>query len=223
LILGAGLNAGDDIASKTITSLDLSKFDTLELWGLSSIAISAGAFTLRLTSGSTTLSFNIPAVSADTETYHRISMTADQARQLTAVTTVAIRQATDVGVATVWFDDIKAVTDLTSKWEKIDDRLWAADREAGEIVFKPEMGTVPYNLLKISGGDQPVLLNADATVSEVDPMFVIAFATHLALRVPRGGSPAEVSERRSLSSEWRAEAEGRIRGASPLVNWRQVR
>jgi hypothetical protein len=222
LILNAGLGTNADIASKTISSLDLSQFDTLELWGLSSITLNAGDLTLRLTSGSTTIAFNIPAVVADTETYHRIAMTADQTRQLTAVTTVVIRQVADVGVGTVWFDDIKAVADLTSKWEGIDDRLWSADKEAGEIVFKPEMGTVPYSLLKIRGGDEPVLLDADATVSEVDPTYVIAFATHRLLMAPRQGSDEERRERRSLAAFWREEAESRIRSFPPVA-YRQVR
>ena len=222
LILAGGLSAGDDIASKTITSLDLSKYDFLELWGLSSIAISANDFALRLTSGSTTLSFDIPAMTADTDTYHRIAMTTDQARQLTAVTTIVIRQTVDVGACTVWFDDIKAVDNSTAKWEKIGERLWDADKQAGEIVFKPDMGTVPYGLLKITGGDEPALLNADATVSEVDPTYVIAFTSHLLLMAPHEGTDEERRDRRSLGLFWRNEAENRVRGLQP-VRYRQVR
>ena len=223
LILAAGVGAGDNVASKTITSLDISKYDTLELWTLSSVAAAAGDFTLRLTSGGTTISFNIPAVSADTWTYHRISMTADQARQLTAVVTVVVRQVTDIGAATLWIDDIKAAKNSDAQWEAFDPHLWHADEEAGEIVFRPNLSRVPYELLKIKGGDEPVLLNADATVSEVDPMFLIAKGTELAMMAVSGGAQIDPELRRQQVAYWNAEAHKRILALPNLAGWRDVR
>jgi len=216
LILAAGVAAGDNVASKTISSLDISKNDRLELWIRSTVAAAAGDFTIRLTSGSTTVAFNIPALVANTWHYHRITINPDDARQLTAVVTVVIRQVVDIGAATLWVDDIKAVENSSAEWEEIRQHLWDIDREAGEIVFKPNFGTVPYGLLKITGGGMPVLLNADATVSEVDPFYVIAMATHLLLRSNSEASKTE-------AATWRQEAEARIRGMTPFSNKRDAR
>ena len=216
LVLAALVANGDNIASKTISSLDISKNDRLEFWIRSSVAAAANDFTWRLTSGSTTVSFNIPALVANTWHYHRITINPDDARQLTAVTTVVLRQAAgDIGAATLWVDDIKAVENSSAQWEEIRQHLWDIDKEATEIVFKPSFGTVPYGLLKITGGGRPVLLNADATVSEIDPSYMIAMTTHLLLR-----SNPEADK--ALSAQWRQEAEMRIRGMTPFQNKRDV-
>ena len=215
LILAAAVAAGDNVASKTISSLDISKNDRIELWIRSSVAAAAGDFTLRLTSGSTTVAFNIPALVANTWHYHRITINPDDARSLTAVVTVVIRQVVDIGAATLWVDDIKAMENSSAEWEEIRPHLWSIDQEASEIVFKPEMGTIPYGLLKITGGGRPVLLNADATVSEVDPFYVIAMATHLLLRGNPEGDKGE-------AAAWRREAEMRILGMTPMSNKRDV-
>ena len=215
LILAAGLAAADNAASKTITAVDISKCDFLELWIRSTVAAAAGDFTVRLTSGSATIAFNVPALVANTWHYHRVAITPDNARQLTAITTVVLRQVVDIGAATLWVDDIKAVENSSAQWERIDPRLWAIDQEAGEIVFRPEMGTIPYGLLKISGGDKPALLNADATVVEVDPTYLIAKATELALRAKPGYDRATVLY-------WAQVAEQRIKNLPILQNRRDV-
>ena len=215
LVLAADLVAGDNVASKTISSLDISKADRIEFWIRSSVAAAAGAFTIRLTSGSTTVAFNVPALVANTWHYHRVAINPDDARSLTAVVTVVIRQVVDIGAATLWVDDIRATENSTAEWEEIRGHLWDIDKEAAEIVFKPNFGTIPYNLLKITGGGRPVLLNADGTVSEVDPFYMIAMTTHLIMR-------ADPEADKALTAQWRQEAEMRIRGMTPFQNKRDV-
>lgn len=222
LVLAAALAAGADAASKTITSIDLSKYDRIEFWIRSTVAAIAGDFTLRLTSGSTTVAFNVPVLVANTWHFHRVTINPDDARQLTAVTTVVLRQVVDIGPATLWLDDIKAAENSTARWEEIRQHLWDIDKEAGEIVFRPEWGTPPYNLLKITGGDKPVLLNADATVSEVDPFFVIAKATELVLMATSGGPNVDPDARRGMVVYWANEAEKRIRSLPVRQGARQV-
>ena len=222
LIIAAAVVAGDNVASKTITSLDISKYDRIEFWIRSSVLAAAGDFTLRLTSGSTTVAFNIPALVANTWHFHRVTINPDDVRQLTAVTTVVIRQVVDIGAATVWVDDIRAAENSSAKWERIRPHLWAIDQEAGEIVFRPDFGTVPYNLLKITGGDKPVLLNADGTVCEIDPFFVIAKATELVLMATSGGPQVDRDARREQVGYWASEAERRIRALPVRENARQV-
>ena len=222
LVVAAGAGADADLASKTIGSLDISKHDRIEFWIRSTVAAAANDLTLRLTSGSVTVAFNIPALVANTWHFHRVTLNPDDARQLTAVVTVVLRQVVDIGAATLWLDDIKAVENSSAKWEDIPPHLWDIDREAGEIAFKPDWGTPPYNLLKIKGGDKPVLLNADSTVSEVDPMLVIAKATELVLMATSGGPNVDPEARRGLAAYWANEAEKRIRALPVRMNARQV-
>ena len=222
LVVAAAAAADDNIASKTITALDISKNDRIGFWIRSSVLAAAGDFTLRLTSGSITVAFNVPALVANTWHFHRVTVNPDDARQLTAVTTVVLRQVVDIGAATVWLDGIRAEENSSAKWEEIRPHLWYIDKEAGEIVFKPEWGTVPYNLLKITGGDRPVLLNADGTNSEIDPFFVIAKATELALMATSGGPSVDPEARRGLAAYWGQEAEKRARAFPILTNKREV-
>ena len=222
LILAAAVVAGDNVASKTITALDISKCDRIGFWIRSSVAAAAGDFTLRLTSGSITVAFNVPALVANTWHFHRVTINPDDARQLTAVMTVVLRQVVDIGAATLWLDDIKAEENSSAKWEEIRPHLWDIDQEAGEIVFKPSWGSVPYNLLKITGGDKPVLLNADGTNSEIDPFFVIAKATELALMATSGGPSVDPAARRGLAAYWGQEAEKRAWNFPILVGKREV-
>ena len=223
LILAAAVAAGDNVASKTITSLDISRCDRIECWIMSSVVTVSGDLTLRLTSGSATVAFTVPALVANTWTYVRVTINPDDARQLTAVTTVVLRQVVDVGAATVWLDDIKAVVNSTAVWEPIPPHIWHSDEQTAEIVFEPAMGNVPYQLLKISGGAVPALLNADATASQIDPFYVIAKATELLLMGTSGGPQVDPNARRGQAAYWNGEAEKRIRSLPSLQDWRQVR
>ena len=222
LVLAAAVAAADNVASKTITSLDISKCDRIGFWIRSSVAAAAGDFTLRLTSGSTTVAFNVPALVANTWHFHRVTINPDDARQLTAVTTVVLRQVVDIGAATLWLDGIRAEENSSAEWEEIRPHNWYIDKEAGEIVFKPSWGTIPYNLLKITGGDRPVLLNADATASEVDPMFVIAKATELALMATSGGPQVDPVVRRQQAAYWAGVARERIANLPVLQDKQEV-
>jgi hypothetical protein len=207
-----------NIALKTIDSLDLSEHDYIEFQWKSSIAVTtAGDITIALTSSTTTITLNMPTAIANTWTMMRIALTNDQARQLSDVTRVTFAQATDLANATFWIDDINAVIDATAKWEPIDSRLWYPDKESGEIVFKPEMGTIPYQLLKIRGGDEPAIMTADTDVCEVDPEFVISFASELACRRSKD------EEIRQLRFGFRRDAEERVRSFPARQGWRDVR
>ena len=221
-LVAAGVSVAN-IAVKTISSLDISKYDYVEFWWKSSIAITtAGDITFGLTSSTATVTLSMPTALADTWTYMRIALTSDQSRQLSDVVTLTFAQATNLADATFWVDDIKAVENSTAKWEHIRPEMWSIDKEAGEIVFHPNFGIVPYQLMKITGGGIPALLNADATVSEVDPMFMIAKSTELLLLSTSGGPNVDPEARRSLAGYWSGIANERIRGLPARQNWREV-
>ena len=183
LVVDAAATAAASIASKTITALDMSTYDTLEFWILSSRALAASDLEVRLTSGATTISWQVPAITANIPTYVRVAGQPDFQRQLTAVVTVAVRQIVDIGATTLWFDDIKAAVNDSAVWRPVSSRAWSLDKDTGDLVFTQEgMESIGYSLLKLVGGDAPLLLTADSDVNEVDDLFVIYRATELAFR-----------------------------------------
>ena len=221
LLVDAAAAAGDIIGSKTITSTNFSEYDTMEFWIRCTAATAAGAMTIRLLSGSDTITFSVPALVADTWTLCRVSITGANQRLLTAVTTIQVRLVTDAA-NTVWVDDINMVQNSGALWERINPDSWTIDKEAGDIVlgFRPK-----YYLLKIVGGGKPVTLDADGTTSEIDPTLVIAKATALALMAnpPPGGAESEMALWRTQIAFWEAEAQKRVMALPNLTGYRDAR
>ena len=107
----------------------------------------------------------------------------------TALVSIGFEMDQDKGAHTVWFDDIRAVINDRAKWSPIPHDLWSIDKSARDLILTVSgVRRAGYNLLKLTGGDNPVLLNADATVAEVDEQYIIQRATALALEAKAGGS-----------------------------------
>ena len=193
------------VSSKVISSLDISKYDYVEFWVKSTIATVAGDFTLLLddtalvTSALETLS--IPALVADTWTYVRVALANPELD--TAIISVGLNAANQISSNTIWINDVKAVLDSTAEWVKMENRNWRIDQEARDVVmfFAP-----PYQLLKLTGGDKPLLLTADSDVNEVDDQYVIARATELTLLAVGGGPGTDLDALRALAGYWGSKA-----------------
>lgn len=168
------------VSSKAISSLNLSGYDYVEFWVKSTIATAAGDFTLLLDDTALAVSaletLSIPALVANTWTFVRVAL-ANPALD-SAIISVGLNAAVNIAANTVWINDVRAVLDSTATWVKEDSKNWRIDEEARQVVmfFAP-----PYQLLKLTGGDKPLLLTTDAAVNEVDDEFVIARATELTL------------------------------------------
>jgi hypothetical protein len=189
--IAAGASAGD-IATDSITSLDISRYDYLECWVKSTVATSAGNLKILLDDTASCASpietLSIPALSADTWTYVRISLSSPELD--TAIISVGLEYDADIGACVVWLDDIKAVANDTITWKNVPNNLWRIDKAAQDIVFTTDgVDFIGYNLLKITGGDKPALLTSDTATCEIDDGYVINKATSLALS-SNSGSPA---------------------------------
>jgi hypothetical protein len=226
----AGAQAGAFIAD-SITSTNISAYDTIEMWvkvtGISS-ALVAGNLKLHLDDGTVTAdgndkeSLNLPAISPDTWTFARMSLANPESD--IAIVSVGLEHDADLGAGvTVWIDDIVAVKKDTAEWVTLPRRLWRIDKESRDLVLvRDGQDAVGYHLIKITGGDKPALLSSDSTASEVDENFIIANAVNLALISTSGGPATDPDAKRQLSAYWAAQAE-RARKAFPmLVNVRQV-
>ena len=223
-VIAAGASAGD-IATDSIGSKNISKYDYLECWVKSTVATSAGNLKILLddtASCATPLeTLSVPALSADTWTYVRIALANPETD--TAIISVGLEYDSDLGACTVWLDDIKVVQNDTAVWEIFPKHLWRVDREARDLVLteggKFEVG---YALLKITGGDKPALLSAETGTSEIDDSYIIARATALAFSAASGGPGTDPDVLRQQSTFWFGLSEQAKRSFPILMTGRLV-
>ena len=179
----SGVSAGT-VGYKDISALNLAKHDTLEFWFKSSVTHAAGDLTIVLSStsalGSAKETINIPAATARTWTYMRVSLASPETD--TAITSVGINFVQGTSTRYVWINDIKSVDSQSATYTRLWGGNYRVDKESRKIFLtEPARGKVGYNLVRLSGYRLPVLLSADATVCETDPDLVVARATSRAL------------------------------------------
>jgi hypothetical protein len=207
LTIASGASAGDFITD-SITSKDISKYDYIEMWVKSTVATSSGNLKLLLDDSTSCASpletLSLPALSADTWTYCRMALSTPELD--TAIISVGFEYDYDLGACVVWIDDIKAVIDASALWEKLDTRLWSIDKNNRKLVFTLDGRAIArYNLLRLTGGDQPAIMTADSSTCEIDEGYVIARATALALSASWG--LPDPGEARRMAQFWMALSE----------------
>ena len=224
LTIAVGAAAGDFV-SDSITSKDISGYDTIEMWVKSTVATSAGNLKLLLDDSASCASpietLSIPALSADTWTFVRMTLANPETD--TAIISVGLEYDSDLGACTVWIDDIVAVANDTAEWTTLDRRNWKIDKESRSLVLlRDGQCAVGYSLIKITGGDKPALLEADSTATEIDEDYIIANSIALALLAESSGPTTDPDARRQLSAFWSEQASRARRKFPMLVNVRSV-
>ena len=222
--ISVNASAGDFVTD-SITSTDLSKYDTIEMWVKSSVATSSGNLKLLLgdtaSCASLVETLSVPELTAGTWTFVRMSLA--NPRLDTAIISIGLEYDADLGACTIWLDDIVAVENDTAEWSTLDRRNWKIDKASRDLVLTRDgHDAIGYALIKITGGDKPALLTTDASTTEVGDSYIIATAAALALISSSGGPSTDPDARRQLSAYWAAQAE-RERNAFPmLVNARTI-
>ena len=224
MVIAVGASAGDFVTD-SITSKDLSRYDTIEMWVKSTVATSAGNLKLLLDDTASCASpletLSIPALTADTWTFVRMSLANPETD--TAIISVGLEYDSDIGACTVWIDDISAVENDTAEWTTLDRRNWRVDKEARDLILgRDGHDAVGYSLIKIVGGDKPALLSSDATATEIPEDYIIASAVTQALLSASGGPATDPDAKRQLSAYWATQAERSRRSFPMLVNVRSV-
>ena len=224
LTIAVGASAGDFV-SDSITSKDISGYDTIEMWVKSTVATSAGNLKLLLDDSASCASpietLSIPALSADTWTFVR--MTLSNPETDTAIISVGLEYDSDLGACTVWIDDIVAVANDTAEWTTLNRRNWKIYKESRDLVLlRDGQDAVGYSLIKIVGGDKPALLTSDSGTTEISEEYIIANAVTTALLSASGGPATDPDAKRQLSAFWAQQAERARRGFPMLVNVRSV-
>lgn len=228
--LAAGASDGAFIAD-SITSTDLSKYDTIEMWikvtGIGS-ALVAGNIKLHLDDGTVTAdgndkeSLNLPAISPDTWTFARMTLANPESD--TAIVSVGLEHDADLGAdVTIFIDDIVAVANDTAEWRTLDRRNWKVDKESRSLILvRDGQDVIGYSLIKIIGGDKPALLTTDSATTEISEEYVIYNSAALASLATSGGTSTDPDQRRSVASGFLDIAQRARRTFPMLVNVRTV-
>jgi hypothetical protein len=182
----AGNSAGDFLTD-SISSVDLSKYTHIEGWVKSTVTLSAADYKIHLDSGTVLAdgsdleSLDVPAVSStDTWTFFRIALSSPEAD--TAIISIGIEMDQDKAAHVVWFDDIRAVNNDTAQWEDLSRHLWHIDKEARDLILTNDgVCASGYYLMKLKGGDLPLLLDSDTDTNEVPDSYLIYRSAGLAL------------------------------------------
>ena len=224
LTIASGASAGDFV-SDSITSKDISGYDTIEMWVKSTVATSSGNLKLLLDNTASCASpietLSIPALSADTWTFVRMTLANPETD--TAIISVGLEYDSDLGACVVWIDDISAVANDTAEWTTLDRRYWKIDKEARDLVLMRDgQCAAGYALIKITGGDKPALLTSDSDTTEIPEDYIIASSVTNVLLSASGGPATDPDARRQLSAYWAQQAERARRSFPMLVNVRSV-
>jgi hypothetical protein len=227
LVIATAASDGDFVID-SIDSVDLSKYTHLEGWVKATTTLAAADFVIRLDNGTVTGDSNdleilsVPATTAaDTWTYFSIALANPETD--TAIVSIGLEYNANQVANTVWFDQIQAVVNDSADWAPLPHHLWDIDKEARDLIVKPGgVRVAGYSLMKLLGGDIPVLRTDDSTVNEIDDEYVISQATGLALMAHGGGRATDPDDRRRAAAPWLAIAAQRKRNMPVLTNVRHV-
>ena len=221
-VYAVGASAGN-VSTDSITSKDLSGYDYIEGWVKIALAAGTSAGNLKIlldnsaSCASPLETLSIPALTNDKWTYFRVYLATPELD--TAIISVGLEYDSDLGACTVWLDDLKAVKNDEAIWSPVPRRLWHIDKNSRHLILTDSArDMIGYSMLKIIGGDEPILLTADSTVNEVSDDYVISKATALALSAY--GPQTERTERQIAM--WEARASMCYRRIPFLTNVREV-
>lgn len=213
LTIAGAVSAGDVIA-QSFTAKDLSKYTHIEGWIKASTTLAASDFAIQLREGAGTTreTLNLPATTAaDIWTYFRVALA--NPRLDTAIDRIYLEYNANPVANTVWFDDVKVTVNDETDWVLMPRHLWSVDKEARDLILEPAgVSWARYGLIKLIGGDDPLLLADDADVNEVPENYLIYKTAGLLLLSqgsPRAGVFLDMAEREK-------------RKLQPLVNARFV-
>jgi len=207
--------AGANIGYIAISSTDLSDCDRIEFWMYSSIALTAGQLDFALDDtaalASVTESLDVPAMSAATWYRHSIALANPQSD--TAIISIGLVQTSDVGAATYYIDDVRAVKDKSKVYKVLNPENWGIVQASTKLLQLDETAYSQIELgrqLRLSGYAVPDEFTGDSTDSTIDPDYIVAKATSTLLLVSGGGREIDPDDNMKKSEMWMGIAERRL-------------
>ncbi len=174
---GAGAILGYD----TIASIDISDCDRLEFDMYSSIALTAGQIDFALDNtaaiASPTESLDVPAM--DAGVWYRHSIALANPHSDTAIISLGLVQTSDVGAATYYVDNVRAVKEGSKEYLELNPTYWELSVDSTNYLHLSKAGLSVVGTptqIRLSGLQLPSLMTADTDTCEIDPEFVVEYA-----------------------------------------------
>jgi len=215
LVVAAGCGAGDILATDSISALNISDCNKVQVTVYSTVALDAGDIQLLLDNtascASPVESLNIPATTANTKTTHVIALANPESDS--AIISVGLKMVTDKGAFTLYADKIRAFKSTSKEYRVLNPEMWSIVKDSTNYLkLTPEaLGLIgDTRQLRLTGYQIPALLTAEATASEVDPSWLIAKVTGRLLIGHAKSSRLDILDREKLSKYWFDEAEKRM-------------
>ncbi len=203
------------LACDSITSLDISDCDEVEITIRSSVALAAGDLHLVLDNTAACVSgteiLDIPATLANTTTTHVIDLVNPQSD--TAIISVGIEMEVDKGAFTLYVDRIRAVKSSTKRYEKLNPEHWFIVKGTTPKFALTDGGLSLVGAMtemRLTGYSAPDIFSDETTDSEIDPAWVIARTTGRLLIGHAKSSRLDIDDRANLAKYWLGEAERRL-------------
>ena len=218
------LNASASIADGTVlattnsvTASDISDMDTIEFWIKSSSALTAGSLELELyetnISGTKRETLSLPALTARTWTRVKLTLANPELDTSIGGLKFVSNHASELDSAELWINNIKAYRSETEHYETLDNYLWKVNREDRTLYISSQgRGKVFNKKIKIVGFDKPATLSDDSTAIEINPTLIVYMAAYRLLMSISGGRVTDPDDNRSAAGQYRALAEGILRG-----------
>ena len=172
--------AGAILGYDTITSLDISDCDRLEFDMYSSVALTAGQIDIALDNtaaiASPIESIDVPAMTA--ATWYRHSVVLANPHTDTAIISVGLVQTSDVGAATYYIRNIRAVKNGSKVYKELNPQHWDLVIDSTNYLQFTQQGKQVVSSptqIRLSGLQLPTIMTADTDTCEIDPEFVVHF------------------------------------------------
>ena len=222
LVVTDGYSAADILATDSLSSLDISDCDEVEITIRSNKALAAGDLQLLLDDhancASPTESLDIPATLANTTTTHIIDLANPHLD--TAIISVGIKAVTDKDAITLYLDRIKAVNSASKQYKELSPEYWSIVKGTTPKLALASAGlsVVGTNTqVRLTGFSAPDIFSDDSTDSEVDPAYLIAQTTGRLLISHAKSSFLDIHNRQSLSQYWLAQAASMLPSLTPSL------
>ena len=218
------LNASSSIADGTVlaysnstSAADISDMDKIEFWVKSSSALSAGSLELELreTSNSGTLreTLSLPALTARTWTRVELALANPELDTSIQALQFVSNHASELDSAELWVNNIKAFRTETEHYQTLDNYNWKINRENRTLYISSQGRGIIFNKkLRIVGFDKPATLSDDTTAVEINPALIVYMASYRLLMSISGGRVTDPDDSRTTAGQYRALAEGILRG-----------
>jgi hypothetical protein len=224
-----GAIVNGNLVSISIDSTDLSNQTHIEFPIKVDIAVAASDLVLRISAtgsgADTDKIIAIPALSAGSEFWVRVAMdevtSGFTPSEATAIISVALEYNANSKANIIWIGGVDSTQNDSYKWEDVPRHLWSIDKANRDLIISLD-GAIGYKLIKLIGGDNPLLLDSDTDVNELPDGYMIYRAAGLAL-LSRGGGPGTDPDRNSQrANQYLGIAETERRKIGPIVNARYM-